>query len=226
MKRISLCILFTSITMISCTNDETTQPERAQRPIEQSMNPYEITGRLHAELSEEFILGGFPIVTTQDVLTQVELLANSKSEFVSVKPATYSVNAQRIVYLLEERPGRIGEIIAMSPLSWKAKISLTNYINTLVWNHEQAKTPDEIITFINEYESSILSDASFTETDRRILLTTVSICRSSYDMQRRKVKRRDRDWELSIGNFLTSAGSGNGAEAITMSVVAGLLTNK
>jgi len=240
MKNLQLCYALLFLFFTSCTIEERIQnPDPVSETLvfnkgvgdypANILNPYDIAGRMHNEIIQGYINEDVEITSLENTIEQVELLTSHYPEFTAIKTAFYEKpSVERMEYLTNSMPGRISEIITLSSLTMKGKISLANYITNLQWHVVNEKDYDTLYKFTIEYEVSVLKDTDFTANDRTILLTTAAVARYGYHLRKKKVKRRDRDWDISVGNFLTATdGVANSvAEAITMSVVAGIMANR
>jgi hypothetical protein len=207
-----------------------TVPHNVARAVvypENQANPYDIAGQLHNDITEAY-LNSVPITTTTaNTIAAVEAIANANPAFLSVKPGSYvSPTAARIDYITGNEVTAASQIIANAALSQKAKLSLSDFIDTLM-DYREANVPYETIyQYIIAYETMVVNDTLLTANDKKIMLTTSSISR--YGFYLRKKRPRDRDWDISWGNIVAGIeGIGEDmAKAIVMSAATGIVHNK
>ncbi|WP_343590843.1 hypothetical protein [Flavobacterium sp.] len=93
--------------------------------------------------------------------------------------------------------------ISQSGLSTQAQGMLLNCISGLLLLKEQDAAYDEAYAFLIAFESQVIS-SNLSAEEKQILLSTLSIVR--YDIYNGSARKgKDRDWELSVGNFVSTA---------------------
>jgi hypothetical protein len=92
--------------------------------------------------------------------------------------------------------------ISQSGLSSGAQSLLLNCINGLLYLKAQDASYDEAYAYLVNFEASVLA-SNLSSYEKEILLSTLSIVR--YDIYNTSArKKKDRDWELSVGNFMAT----------------------
>lgn len=242
----TLILFLISILFAACTVDdvdeqvskstdilETSEAQQLRMPgdyPENIANIYDVAGQLYYDLSEEYLDMNYSYTFTSTTIDNVELLANANSEFQLLLHSSYiSPSATRIDYILTSPQGDSANIIAGTDMSANAKLSLSTFLNTLMTYSDSKTEYDSIYNFVIAYETSVISDTSFSAKDTKILLTTSSLSRYSFfAASRRRRKPRDRDWEMSWGCITAGIEGSNHsvAEAIVKSMVCDLIVNK
>lgn len=241
MKKIYVWTL-SILTLSACNMDDnentaTPIPANAGRITtgypEHLLNSRDDSGYIHFQLTDGYLTSGHVTSSLTDAIVQAEMLAAGNASFQQLRPMGYAApTATRLAYILEDKPGRIAEVIDQGILSWRAKVSLANFISSLQWYKEQKSEYAVIYQFIINYENSILADPLFSAEDSRILLTTSSIARYAFYFAKKEKekepRRRDRDWDISMGNIAAGADGANEstAKAVSMATAAALYVNR
>lgn len=93
--------------------------------------------------------------------------------------------------------------LSQSGLSSGAQSLLLNCITGLLYLKEQDASYDEAYAYLVNFESAVQA-SNLSSDEKEILLSTLSIVR--YDIYNSSArKKKDRDWELSVGNFMATA---------------------
>jgi hypothetical protein len=238
MKNLYSC-LFILTFFTSCTDDANTHQEVstnaiANRAINELLplnnyNPYDVVGQLHDELFETYYASGNLPSDITGIINRVESVANSNSTFTALKDVNYQpVSQQRVQYLLEHKNTSVADVISNSSMTAVAKLSLTDFINSLIVLFPTEFNGDVLSDFVIKYENAIIANPAFTTNDKRIMLITTSIARHSTYMARKKPKKNtDPDWIIFVGNVIAATeGSEEGsAKAVTMALVTGIAQN-
>lgn len=219
---------------ISCTTDSDLSKSETFSSNERSLtempansdNPYDAAGRLHTELFEAYYVSDTLPTTIPDIAVRVELLGSANTEFSGLKTIDYhAVSPDRVQYILSHPSTIVSEIIAASGMSTDAKSSLSTFMNAVSLLFEKEESGEVFYNFIADYEAEVLIDSQFTETDKRIILTTTSIARySTCRVLKRPKKNTDPNWVLTTSNIIAGTEGANygSAEAIIMALATGI----
>jgi hypothetical protein len=238
MKKLYSCLLiltfFTSCTDDSNSNQEVDNDTIANRAINEVLplnnsNPYDNVGQLHDHLFETYYANENLPSDINGIISKVESIANSDSTFISIKKSNYqTVSQSRVQYILEHKNTCVSDIISNSSMTAAAKMSLTEFINSLVVFFPTELNGDVLSDFVIKYENTIIANPLLTTNDKRIMLITTSIARHSTYMARKKPKRNtDPDWTILVGHVTAAAeGAEDGsAKAVTMALATGIAQN-
>lgn len=244
MKNIHSCTLLIAFFimmgtgLVSCSPDnETTNSGNlttfaAKRIIslpENEVNPYDEAGLLYNELFDTYYTNGNLGGTVTQIITQVQSIADANSNFNLIKDFPYhNVSSTRVQYLLEHPTTCVNDVISASSMSTGGKTSLTTFINFFIPFLDAESDCDVIYQKLVAYENEVLLNATLTDTDKRIILTTTSVTRHlTYRANKKPKKNTDPDWTVLIGNIIASTeGAEYGsAEAATMALVTGIAQN-
>ena len=243
MKTLTLWTIILTLFASCSTENETSISDDGQTNItsntvlrksglypENSNNLYDAAGQLYYAISDTYLLQGNVSVTTTGTISQIESIANLNEEYVTLRPATYlSPTAARIDYILSNQQTTALNIIASSSMTANAKLSLSNFLTTLMIYRDLQKEYDLIYRLIVDYETAIIESNTLTANDKKIILTTTSVSRYGfYFASKHRRKPRDRDWDISWGHIIasTDGSEDNTASAIVKSAVCGIITNK
>ncbi|MFA6273956.1 MAG: hypothetical protein WC662_02240 [Candidatus Paceibacterota bacterium] len=160
----------------------------------------------------------------------MESLANSNSTFTALKDTNYQpVSQVRVQYLLEHQSTCVADVISNSSMTAAAKLSLADFINSLVVFFPTELNGDVISDFVIKYEDTVLTNPAFTTNDKRIMLVTTSIARHSAYMARKKPKKNtDPDWTILVVNIVAAADGAENemAKSVSQSLVGGIASNQ
>ena len=192
-------------------------------------NIYDVAGKIHNELFESYYGYGTLPTTVAGIAVRVDSIASFNSNFIRIKRINYiPVSIGRVDYLLTNKTTCVSTVIAGSNLSVKGKLSLENFINSLLLLFDGASSCTTLYDFIVDYETSVISDPLLTVKDKKIILITTSISRhSTYMAKKRPKKNTDPDWTVLICNI---AGGTDRAdfgidEALMQAFIAGVAQN-
>jgi len=193
-------------------------------------NPYDEAGWIHNELFETYYESSTKPTTIAGVISRVEAIADSNSNFKVIKTASYHpVSEERIQYLLDHKGTCVSEVIANSTLSSNAKLSLSNFMVSLDEKFAVETSCDLLYNYVAAYEKTVVDNATFTSKDKQLMLTTTSIARHTVYLARKKPKKNTNpDWTILILHIATAEdGAEFGmAESITEGLVAGIVSNQ
>ena len=240
MKNLSLW----SITLIaltftsSCTSDATVYEDPAAvsdsansddylmrgGTVSNPDNAYDTVGALYADITEEYLDSEPEITSIANTIIAIENIANLDSRFLALKSQDYlSPSATRIGALVSNEAISLDNL----PISAPAKTNLVRFIDSLMVYQDADTDFDSIYDYIVDFEAGVINDILYTSTDRKVLLFTGSIARHAFDVQRKRRKNRDRDWDLSWGSIYAGSegASENEAQGVIMSVVTTIVLN-
>lgn len=223
---------------ISCTNEcdlsESNTLSSNERGLTEmpanSENPYDAAGRLYTELFDAYYESDTLPTTITTIAARVELLGSANIEFSGLKTTAYqTVSPSQMQYILSHPSTIVTEIITASGMTTGAKSSLSTFVSALSLLYVKEESGEVFYNFVANYEEAVIADSQFTETDKRIILTTTSIARySSCRILKRPKKNTDPNWVLTTSNII-AATDGNSygiAEAITRALATGIAANQ
>lgn len=238
MKNIYSCLIILTF-FASCTQDEkggqeittaVSNKESGDILPMYNANPYDNAGRIYDAIFDTYYDGTSRSSNVQSVISEVALIANANSSFVSINSFGYvPLTAERITYLSGRNTSDVAGIIGTSNLSLTAKTSFINFL--LSYTALYASDIDAIKMYdaIVKYENSVIDSDLFTHNDKRVILTTTSILRyTAYRAKKKPKKNTDPDWIISVGHAIgTDEGAEeNIAKAIVEGLVCGIISNK
>ncbi len=238
MKNIYSC-LFILTFFISCDSASDTKSESimhreltsriANELPGYAANPYDEAGWIHNELFESYYESGTLPKSVTNIISSVQTLADGNPNFNAIKTLSYHpVSVERVNYILEHKNTCVTDIISNSTLTTRGKLSLTTFINSLVFTFDTESSCDVLYKFVTDYEKGVLEDTLLTVRDKQIILTTTSIARHSFYLAKKKPKKNtDPDWTILVGNIIaaTEGAEEGSAKAVTMALVTGIAQN-
>lgn len=218
--------LFALLWLFSCSTDtengaETTpyaasDPALAKpmRAVGNTAKPYDVAGITYAAIQDNLI--DHPGALSQaDVLNSC--LANIA--FQEMQAQEYVPVPENVLEgVFNGAEADFSQFVSGTDLSGEAKSQLLLLADSLLSLKLKDADYDAVSHFIADFESSI-GASPVPEDDKAVLLVTASILKHGYYNESKR-RRRDRDWELSIGHIAATAfGAGlSNANAISASL--------
>lgn len=163
-------------------------------------NPYDDRGKAYLQLLDSYkALQTLPTGDTE-IIASIEAIAASLGIADSSYDPTISQNIRHVKQL---SISNLDSAIAGLNITTSAQAQLYMLLNELTGLKQQDASYDTVYAVLINREQAILQ-SGLPSHDTAVLLSTLSIVRHSvYSKSRRK--RRDRDWELSVGNVMAAA---------------------
>ena len=173
--------------------------------------------------SQENLPTGFEkteLNTTKNSKSRVEIPANSDNPFdvdgqVLYKQGSYPIlkisqkgivtnkvgssdansgSSGKVLVILSDS---FSEIIANWDATVEAKLSFSRFINSLLFLSKTEEPYEILYDFIVDYEASILTNETFSEKDKEVILTNSSVVRyETYEESITPPKNKDPDWTI------------------------------
>jgi len=232
MKKI-VTIAVIAFTFYACTDDESVPGQKtdpagkaslkkstAESPAN-PLNPNDSIGALYGLLYENYEPVTTGTVFTDSLAADVLSFALQEDDFAGLatgeSPLLQAVVVQGVY---DSASQNFDSALSQTSLSAAGRASLASLAATFSVLKEAGAGFDAVHEAITNYEQGIGTDASLPEGDRALLFTTAALLRYELDVQRRK-KRKDRDWEMSVGHIAAAAyGASEGApEAILYGLI-------
>lgn len=238
MKTISLKLIFLSLLLFSCTTetfdniesvDNKVTGEKSQNSArllenlipENPANIYDLAGKLHNDILDTYLAGNYQYTTIAEISQQIEVIAASNNDLMLLDTGTIlPTNLNLVQEIINNPQAKLDQAIVNSVMTSAAKNSLSNFMNNvLLWeNHSY----EEIYHSIISYEAAVITNSTFNDEDKRIILTTSSIIRYSIYFD---IVEKDKDWDNSVGHRVggLSGAIDNSSIAIIHSLVTGIM---
>lgn len=238
MKHLSLCLML--LILFSCSNEtvlplsEVPAQTHSMKETDTSFpsntqNPYDSAGRVYTELFDAYFESPYVSDSLPEIISAVELLASQNPNFNRLISTNYTrISSSDVPFLMVPKNTTVYSVLSTSSLSENAKISLADFITSLVSLYEKEASSEALYEFVVAYELDLVQSKFFTSDDKTKMLVTTSIARHAAVRPKKKPKKNtDPDWDLMVGNLVAgSAGSDAGvAEAITWSLITGIAQN-
>lgn len=209
MRNLSFIMLFLISTACSTDNTEENNFEPNQNAkktslaisnVTNSANPYDHAGESYLSLLDNYEAFHPKPDNASEVIEVLETLGGN----LGIINAGYiPEDMQSINAVHQLSVDDLSLALSQSGLSSQAQTLLLNCITGLLQLKEQDATYDDAYAYLISFESSVAS-SNLSLTEKAILLSTLSIVR--YDIYNDSArKKKDRDWELSVGNFMATA---------------------
>ena len=183
-------------------------------------------GAVQNELLDALITRGDTASTLIVTLKEAAVLAIGLPAFKALSDEGFSMPSEtRLAYLTDGVSGRLDDVITHASLSERAKLSLTNFANSLAYYSGQQPDYEGIDQFILSFEASVIADSTFDSKDLKVLLTTASLSQHAFKFAstHKKRKPRDRDWDISVGHIAIAIELSEGPPAIAALACAAVL---
>ena len=167
-------------------------------------NPFDIGGSIHNEILETLDQTNFNLQSIGEIAILIDSVAAVYPAIISLSnEAPLSSRLSEITSIVNSNSA-IDEVLTASTLSLNAKASLLTFANSLLLVAVDDPYED-IHSMIVSYEADVLINSTFTNNDKRIILTTTSVARYSIYVE----KRKDKDWETGASRIAATV---SGAE--------------
>jgi len=165
-----------------------------------SSNPYDDRGKAYLQILDSYEALEKDSADDLSIITTLETIA------IGLGVSDHSYNplvSQNIRQIKSLSHSNIDDALTGLNVSASGKALLISTVNELILLKNLDASYDAVYTSLINQEQTVLHSA-LSPHDTEVLLTTFSIVRYSiYNKSRRK--RKDRDWELSVGNVIATA---------------------
>jgi hypothetical protein len=167
-------------------------------------NPYDSAGQIYNELFKTYSASDSLPKSISTIASRFDSIVRSNSAFNNIKGTDFhSLSADKVVNVISNSTISFSDCIANSEMTVVAKLSLTDFIHSLLFLSKQEDRYAVLYDFVVKYERSILTDPLLTEMDKQIILTTSSIARySTYLIKTESVMAIDPDWGILVGHII------------------------
>lgn len=204
MKTISLCILVLILSFfVCCTTDDIFIVETTTRSKEfqekntnmylKNLDPYDTLGNFQNSILETYIVQDHYHATLGSIFEQVKLITENLS---NTEYTGGLVPLENLTYMVNYPETSLDTFIENSNLTDIAKTSFSNFAISL--SVIESSDDDTFYSTIINYEQSVKADINLTSADSESILTTTTLLK--YSSIFRKKRRKDKDWEVSVGN--------------------------
>lgn len=232
-KLLWIITLISPFLLTSCTDELVIEPETNALHNEilqrkglltprNCINPYDTIGKIQNMVLDIYLSANHNHGTIEEINEEIKSITNNFSN-ISLESISSTYSPIGLISDIVNSPGNsLNTIITNSHLTNHAKLSLTGFIDSLLFL--QAEEYEDIHELIITYESFVIENMTLNNEDKRVILTTSSIARYSFYYEK---KRKDKDWETSVGNIAASVSGAleNSLTAVSMALVTGLSQN-
>lgn len=220
-------LLFAFLCFISCTTENVpvldnpvadtginSKAKKVSFPANPS-NPYDFVGYTYAAILDQLI--DYPQNWS---MANIFSLCEDNTAFQQMYSSGYvAMTDAELLSVFTAAELDIDQYIDSTALSEEGKNLLRSLVDNLVAIKTRDEQYDIAYNFLTGFENDIeLSDLD--SDDKHVLLVTCSILRHGYYMESRK-RRRDRDWELSIGHIAATSYGAEIGEANSITAALG-----
>jgi len=205
MKTSLLCIILT-LFLFSCSAEPDfekigNQPSAAESAIVENqyrpntVNPFDAEGKkIYEALQLYYQNHGVPNCVTE-LADQIRYIAERNFRDATMTSRLIPFTDEMVQDIMEDPDNTMILIVQNSMLQPYAKENLISFLQNLI-----AKRQEEfniVCSYIMDYETEVLEDATFTAEETETLLTVSSI--SKYSLYSEE-ERKDKDWDILNGN--------------------------
>lgn len=179
-------------------------------------------GQLYADIYESYLAQGFGISEASTAVANAESTAQQNPSFVQLSGITgYTpVSVGALTGLLEQANNTsLSVALQQTALSPSARLQILSLFDTLALLKQDNKDYDAVNAYLLSYDQEISENPALSPDDIQTILTATSILNNGFYAESKK-RRRDRDWELSVGHIAATVYGAdlNSADAITYSL--------
>jgi hypothetical protein len=197
--------------LFSCTPDVplTTESQETYMKVavaepSNPLNPYDNYGAIRNRILDAALKQLPEGHSEAQLIKIVQGIADADSDFQSLKTLSYrGLSVASLQGYLQESPATT-QAVAGLPLSNDAKVNLASFIDGLLYLRQEDY--EVIRDHVMAFEHQVVNTASYSDGDRKLLLTVGAMER--YSAYYRK-KPKDKDWDLLIGNIVAGAEGAN-----------------
>lgn len=217
MKKIFLCthLLILSI-FVSCNTDDVSTLETITQSKEfqeqntnvfsKSLGHYDTLGSFHNLVLETYLSENYSYTTLEDIFLQVK---HTTEDLGNTTYLSGLVPLEDLAYMVNNPESSLDTFIENSDLTDLAKTSFSSFSTSL--SFIESWDDDTFYSTITDYEQSVKADVNLTSEDNESILTATTLLK--YSSTFRKKRRKDKDWEVSVGNKGNIAAKFQGAVA-------------
>lgn len=149
----------------------------AQQPAN-SRNPYDNAGRIHNQLVEEYLRrhpSGHPGIN--DVAAAMQAIANNNAEYRSLNETP--INARAIETGAPDIKNNFRNVVSSVKVAASAKTEIQSLIDHMFTIADGTSGYAEFHRYILAYEDRVLANRTFSEQDKKVILSVSSVARYS-----------------------------------------------
>ena len=197
MKKLSLCSIFFCV-LVSCStesdielSDQTSKNNSKSKKSSilsgNQLNPYDGEGKKYEEALVSYLQNNDHPNTVEELTIQIQ--------FISEEFTTSNITSDQVSLIMNDPISKLSENIENSSLGIQAKVQVAGFIKNLIDLQEEEY--EQIYNYITFYEMQILANSELSTEEKANILVISSI--STYALEGES-KRKDKDWETSVGN--------------------------
>lgn len=204
MKKILVCtqVLILSI-FVSCNTDDVSTVETITTSKEfqkqnttvfsKSLGHYDTLGSFHNLVLETYVSENYTYTAIEDIFHQVKQTTENlgNTTYLSGLPPL-----ENLIYIVNNPESSLDTFIENSDLTDLAKTSFSSFATSL--SLIESSDDDTFFNTITVYEQSVRADVNLSSADNESILTATTLLK--YSSTFRKKRRKDKDWEVSVGN--------------------------
>ena len=235
MKKILVCtqVLILSI-FVSCSTDDVSTVETITTSKEfqkqnttvfsKSLGHYDTLGSFHNLVLETYVSENYSYTAIEDIFLQVKQTTENLGNTTYLSGLAPLEN---LIYMVNNPASSLDIFIENSDLTALAKTSFSSFATSL--SLIESSDDDTFYSTITAYEQSVKADVNLSSADNESILTATTLLK--YSCTFRKKRRKDKDWEVSVGNRGNIAAKFQGAvsyddtTAVIMSVTMEIYLN-
>lgn len=205
MKKFLLSIVL-PILVISCSTESDFNPSENNNASEAALinnseipenkaNPFDEQGRKYYEVLGAYLKENGAPHSTSEVIKQVQFISSEYDRTGDTKKVSIAVVPEQVSWIMTDPENSLTKIIAISSLGTEAKLSLMNFLKSLI--EKKGYEYSALYDFIVSYEAAVQGSTALDENEKETILSVSSVSRYSLYADSGHI---DRDWEISVGN--------------------------
>ncbi|MFD2943298.1 hypothetical protein [Flavobacterium notoginsengisoli] len=205
MKTILLCIII-PVFFISCSAEPDAQtsvnlPNADAGAAAQTggpanpANPYDKNGAKVYSVLNEYYKNSLAPNSVSELAGQIRFVAENFYNNRNTTGRLIPLSDEMVQSIMEDPDNSMISIVQNSVLQSQVKTGLIAFLQGLILKRQQEF--DITYSYIVQYESDVLADVVFSNEEKETILTICSISRYSLYSEE---ERKDKDWDILIGN--------------------------
>ncbi|RKR05169.1 hypothetical protein C8C83_4502 [Flavobacterium sp. 90] len=201
MKKLSLCSVFFCV-LVSCSTESeielsdnsakiTSTSKKSSILSGNQLNPFDAEGKKYDEALLTYLQNNEDPNTIEELAIQIQFI----SEEYATSNNNLNITPEEVSLIMNDPTNKLLEIMENSSLSTQAKAEVVVFFENLIDLQEEEY--EQIYNYIISYETQVLANTELSSQEKENILIISSI--STYALERES-KRKDKDWETSVGN--------------------------
>ncbi|SHH92993.1 hypothetical protein SAMN05444671_4340 [Flavobacterium sp. CF108] len=201
MKKLSLCNVFFCM-LVSCSTESdielsdnpsnnTSTSKKSSILSGNQSNPFDGDGKKYDDALLSYLQNNEAPDTIEELTAQIQFI----SEEYTTSNNNLTITPEHVSLIMNDPINKLLGTIENSSLGMQAKAEVVGFIENLIDLQEEEY--EQIYNYIISYETQVIANTELSTEEKQSILIISSI--STYALEGES-KRKDKDWETSVGN--------------------------